>query len=137
MSFLDFNKYESQSSKRSRLIIKIILAVIILFGGAVVGYWFAGGFSSKSSKISTEKEFENYIDANIDRLKVELDCIVEQNIQDVEYLKTVTEHINDETAKLEKRLEKIVEYKEELGEFEIIIDNIDNDLIRFEPYAGD
>ena len=132
-----FNKYETKSSKRFKVVLKIIIAILILVSGCVCGYWFAGGFSNKVSKISTEKEFENYIDANIERLKIELDCIVEQNLIDLEYLQSISKHVNSETAKLEERLQRILEYKEELIETQNIINTIDNNLDRFKPYYED
>ncbi len=124
--------YITRSTKNFTLAVKIVLIVLVLFGGIVLGYWFGGGFTDQPETMR-DTQFESYIDANIDRLKFELECITEQNLRDLEALEVLTEHINQQTIQLNQRFEKVIEYKEVLDEAETVIDDVNHNLDRYRP----
>jgi len=124
--------YQTKYSVRYKMVLKIIIAIICLIGGGFLGLWIGGIFNNTSGN-NSKSEFEDYIDFNIERLKIELESIVEKNIEDLKCLEETTEHINAETIKLEDRLERITKYKEELNETKNVIETINRNLDHFKP----
>jgi len=125
-------KYIPSKQVSIKTVIKIIITVLIIFGVGFGGFWLGGGFV-KTTKTDEETNIDNYIDANLERLKSELDCVIDENKANLETIRDLVDYINDETDDLNDRLESLQKHKEFLNETEKIVDRINDNIDRFKP----
>jgi len=118
--------YFKTNKKYFKIVLVIIGIIVLLF----IGWLIRGNFTLYDDKNITN---DDYVNANLNRLDIKINNILEKQKCDIEYIANTVKYINNELQFAYENLEKIKNYKEILHETSNNIDYINSVINDFRP----